>query len=209
MVLVKKKDGSSHFCIDFRQLNRVTESDTYPLPQINELVDELHGTTLFTLLDSRSAYWSIPVAFEDRPKTAFSDGYRLFQWRRMPFGLSPAPTTFQRTMNAVLSPALRKPDYNRPFELHTDTSSVAIGACLMQRGEKGLSSVVSYFSRKLKGPETRYSATDSEALAVVEVVRHFDPYLYGREFNIFTDHRPLTFVFTPEDEVGKDVKVGL
>lgn len=338
VVLVKKKDGTVRFCVDYRQLNSVTIADTYPLPRIDELVDELRDTAVFSLLDSRSAYWSIPVAPEDRPKTAFSDGYRLFQWRRMPFGLSTAPTTFQRTMNAVLSPVLgkhtlaylddiviysrtfeehllhlketldildcagfklnaskcefvvqnfrflgfritpdgilpdpdkvraisempppktvrgvrrflgasgffrkhvpnyakmaypltqlikkeqkfkwtkecqeafqalkdalinapvlQKPNFDLPFEIHTDASQVAIGGCLMQRQGQNPPHAIAYFSRKLRGPETRYSATDAEALAVVESIRAFDPYVFGHKFTVYTDHRPLCFVFT-------------
>jgi len=338
VVLVKKKDGTLRFCVDYRNLNSVTIADSYPLPRMDELLDELGGTSVFTLLDSRSAYWSIPVKPEDRPKTAFSDGHRLYQFRRMPFGLCTAPSTFQRTVNLVLSPVLgkhtiaylddivvhsatfeehikhlnetlllldkagfklnlekcdfavsnfrflgyrvtpqgflpdpekvksieemlppknqkgvrrflgaagffrkfvpkyakiaapltrltrkdvrfvwgpdqrdafiklkdllitapvlAKPDFEKIFELHTDASQVAIGACLMQTDDQNELHPIAYFSRKLRGAETRYSATDLEALAVVESVRHFDAYLYGRRFTVLTDHRPLTYVFS-------------
>lgn len=59
----------------------------------------------------------------------------------------------------------------------------------MQRDDKGDPCAVSYFSRKMKGPEIRYSATDGEALAVIEAIRHFNPYVYGGDFTVFTDHR--------------------
>lgn len=104
VVLVRKKGGALRFCVDYRKVNAVTTADTYPLPRIDELIDELGPTDTFTTLDARAAYWSIEVHEEDRPKTAFSDGYRLFQFRRLPFGLSTVPMTFQRTMNLVLSP---------------------------------------------------------------------------------------------------------
>jgi len=77
VVLVKKKCGSLRFCVDYRNLNAVTTADTYPLPRIEELIDELGPTDTFTTLDARSAYWSVDVHPADRPKTAFSDGYRL------------------------------------------------------------------------------------------------------------------------------------
>jgi len=336
IVLVKKKDDSVHFCIDFRALNSVTTSDSYPLPRMEELIDELGSNRVFSVLDARSAYWSIELNPSDRPKTAFSDGTYLWQFRRMPYGLKTAGATYQRMINFVLSPVLsrhtlaylddvvvysanfdehardldetlkilenagfkmnvnkcqfavnklkllgfvvtgdsvspdpdkvtaisemptprnvkevrrflgasgffrrhvpsyatiaspltsltrkdvpftwgeeqnrafqelkealisapilRRPDFDLPFEIHTDASKVAIGVCLMQR-EKGKPHAVAYFSRKLKGPEVRYSATDAEALAVVEGIRAFNAYVYGRPFEVFTDHRPLTYIF--------------
>lgn len=337
VVLVKKKDNSVRFCVDYRGLNAVTVADAYPMPRMEELIDELHGTSWFTALDARSAYWAIRVNREDRPKTAFTDGHRLFQFKRLPFGLATAPTTFQRSINCILSsvlgrhticylddvvvhsktfsdhlqhldetlallakagfklnigkcdfakntfkflgflitpegikpdpekvkaidamppprtpkgirrflgctgffrkhiksyaaiaspltrltkkyakfswkeeqdkafkalkdaltsePVLRKPDYEKEFEVHSDASQVAIGACLMQRDGHGIPYAIAYYSRKLRDAELRYPTIDTEALAVVEAVRVFDPYLYGRSFIIYTDHRPLTYVF--------------
>lgn len=102
---------------------------------------------------------------------------------------------FNNLKKALISaPVLRRPDFKYPFEIHTDASNVARGAGLMQRVD-GKPQAIAYFSRKMKGPETRYSATDSEALAVVEGVRAFNAYVYGRCFEVFTDHRPLSFIF--------------
>ncbi|XP_037787716.1 uncharacterized protein LOC119583317 [Penaeus monodon] len=251
--------------------------------------------------DARAAYWSVEMEESDRPKTAFSDGYRLFQFCRLPFGLSTAPTTFQRTMNVLLSlaglklnmekcqfaattvdflgftispdgvspnrdkvlaisntppprtvrevrrflgatgffrkhvhgyatlasplhlllkkdqawtwgpeqqtafetlkdklisaPVLRQPDFSKEFELHTDASSIALGAS-HAKDDDHTPHAVAYFSRKLRDAETRYPAIDLEALAVVEGVRTFDSYLYGRRFTVYTDHRPLVYVFS-------------
>jgi len=108
VVLVKKKDGSLCFFVDYRALNAVTVKDTYPLPRIDALIDELGPMDTFTTLDAKAAYWAVEVEPKDRPKTAFSDGYRLFQFCRLPFGLSTAPTTFQRTMNVLLASVLGK-----------------------------------------------------------------------------------------------------
>jgi len=127
VVLVKKKGGTLRFCVDYRGLNAVTKRDAYPLPHISEMIDELGPMNIFTTLDARAAYWSVEVEESDRPKTAFSDGYRLFQFRRLPFGLSTAPTTFQRTMNLVLSSVLGRHTlaylddvivYSRSFSQH-------------------------------------------------------------------------------------------
>lgn len=108
VVLVKKKDRSVRFCVDYRGLNAVTRKDSYPLPRIDALVDELGSATIFSTLDTRAAYWAIEVDPSDRPKTAFTDGYRLFHFCRISFGLATAPSTFQRTMNILLTPVLER-----------------------------------------------------------------------------------------------------
>ena len=102
-VLVRKKDGSWRYCIDFRGLNAATTRDAYPLPLIEECIDSLAYMQWYSALDMNSGYWQIPVAEEDKEKTAFITKYGLFHFLRMPFGLSNAPATFQRTMNLVLS----------------------------------------------------------------------------------------------------------
>ena len=102
-VLVRKKDNSWRYCIDFRALNTVTVKDAYPLPRIDDCIDSLAGKELFCTLDMNSGYWQIPIAPEDRHKTAFITRYGLYQFLRMPFGTSNAPATFQRCINSVLA----------------------------------------------------------------------------------------------------------
>jgi len=103
VVLVKKPDGSWRFCADYRKLNSVTEDDVYPLPVIEDALQRLEGSTLFSLMDLQSGYHQLEMAKEDRPKTAFITADGLYQYKVMPFGLKGAPSRFQRTMDLVLA----------------------------------------------------------------------------------------------------------
>ena len=109
IVMVPKKDGSNRMCIDYRKLNDLTVKDAYPLPRIGQTIDALQGAGVFSSLDLASGYWQIPVAAEDRPKSAFCtpDG-GLYECLKMPFGLTNAPPTFQRNMNNIFKDDLYK-----------------------------------------------------------------------------------------------------
>jgi len=101
MLLVKKKDGSMRLCIDYRQLNKVTIKNRYPLPRIDDLMDQLVGTRVFSKIDLRSSYHQIKVKDEDMQKTAFRTRYEHYEYLVMPFGVTNAPGVFMEYMNRI------------------------------------------------------------------------------------------------------------
>ena len=102
-VVVKKKDGDIRICIHYRKLNAVTKRDAYPMPRIDDILDELGQAKYITTLDLAKGYWQVAVNAQDQEKTAFSSPLGLFQFKRMPFGLSGALGTFQRLMDRVIN----------------------------------------------------------------------------------------------------------
>ena len=103
IVLVKKKDGSYRYCIDYRRLNKISVKDAYPLPRPDDCFDALYGSVWFSTLDLCSGYWQVELDIEDRPKSAFITRSGLFQFKVLPFGLCNATATFERLMELVMA----------------------------------------------------------------------------------------------------------
>lgn len=102
IVLVKKKDGSTRFCIDYRKLNAITVTDAEPIPNQEDLFIQLRNAKYFSKIDLVKGYWQLPVEVSSRKYTAFQTDLGLYQFKYMPFGLCNAPATFARAMRRVL-----------------------------------------------------------------------------------------------------------
>ncbi|GJR35483.1 putative reverse transcriptase domain-containing protein [Tanacetum coccineum] len=180
LLFVKKKDDSFRMCIDYRELNKLTIKNRYPLPRIDDLFDQLQGSQYFSKINLRSRYHQLRVQEDDIPKTAFRTRYGHFEFTVMPFGLTNAPEkckTFDwgeeqerafQTLKDKLSnaPVLALPDGPEEFMVYCDAYSLGLGSVLMQRGK-----VITYASRQLKIHEKNYTTHDLELCAVVFALR--------------------------------------
>ncbi|GJS96428.1 retrotransposon protein, putative, ty3-gypsy subclass [Tanacetum coccineum] len=206
-------------CIDYRELNKLTVKNRYPLPRIDDLFDQLQGSSVYSKIDLRSGYHQLRVRDEDIPKTAFRTRYGHYEFQVMPFGLTNAPAVFMDLMNRVCKPYLDKfvivfiDDiliYSRNKEEHAyhlriilellkkeklySKFSKCLGAVLMQR-EK----VIAYASRQLKPHEENYTTHDLELGAVVFALKIWRHYLYDTKCTVFTDHKSLQHILDQKE----------
>jgi len=102
VVVVRKKDGSPRFCVDYRRLNAVTKKHSYPISRMEDCIDSLGDARVFSTLDCNAGYWQIPMAPDDIDKTAFTCHMGTYEYLQMAFGLTNAPATFKRALDIIL-----------------------------------------------------------------------------------------------------------
>ncbi|GKA53585.1 putative reverse transcriptase domain-containing protein [Tanacetum coccineum] len=224
VLFVKKKDGSFRMCINYRELNKLTVKNRYPLSRIDDLFDQLQGSSVYSKIDLRSGFHQLRIKEEDIPITAFRTRYGHFEFQVMPFGLTNAPAVFMDLMNRVCKPYHDKfvivfindiLVYSKDEEEHGKHLKIILellkkerlyakfskcdfwlgyGVVLMQT-EK----VISYASRQLKVHEENYTTHDLELGAVVLAIRLWRHYLYGTKFVVFTDLKSLQYILNQKE----------
>nr|GEV22105.1 retrotransposon protein, putative, Ty3-gypsy subclass [Tanacetum cinerariifolium] len=178
VLFVKKKDGLFRMCIYYRELNKLTVKNRYPLLRIDDLFDQLQGSCYFFKIDLRYGYHQLRVHEEDILKTAFRMRSGCFKFTVMPFGVDKCTNNFY---------GLNEPVY-------CDASNQGLGCVLMQRGK-----VIAYASLQLKIHEKNYTTHDLELGAVVFALKIWRHYLYGTKSVIYTNHKSLQHIFDQKE----------
>ncbi|GKC40419.1 putative reverse transcriptase domain-containing protein [Tanacetum coccineum] len=204
VLFVKKKDGSFRMCINYCELNKLTVKNRYPLSRINDLFDQLQGSSVYSKINLRSGYHQLRIKEEDNPITAFRTWYGHFEFQVMPFGLTNVPAVFMDLMNRVCKPYLDKfiivfIDDILIYSKNDEEHEKHLRIILELLKEKKLEKVIAYASRQLKFHEENYTTHDLELGAVVFDLRLWRHYLYGMKCVVFTDHKSLQYILNQKE----------
>ncbi|KAA3466329.1 DNA/RNA polymerases superfamily protein [Gossypium australe] len=225
VLFVKKKDGSMKLCIDYRQLNKVTVKNKYPLPRIDNLFDQLKGATVFSKIDLRSGYYQLRVKDSDVPKTAFQTSKSEFWLKEVGFlghivseeGVRVNPSKIlaivdwkpsknvseiekcQQSFEKLKAMLTKAPVLVQPESgkefVIYNDASLNWLGCVLMQEGK----VIAYASRQLKPHEKNYPTHDLELAAIVFALKIWRHHLYGERCRIFTDHKSLKYLMTQKE----------
>ncbi|UYV65483.1 hypothetical protein LAZ67_3004485 [Cordylochernes scorpioides] len=235
LLVNKKSDAPNHptrLCINYRKLNQKTVPEHTPIPLIEQIIDRLSQSKIYTILDVKNAYWHIPIDEKDRHKTSFVTQLGCYEWNRLPYGLKIAPSQFERIMKAPMNEPLLKNapwlwsakheqafqtlenslisqpvpyiyDPSKPCHLFTNALSLGVAGVLKQPDEQGILHPIGYFSRKLHLYEQNYTASEIETLAIINSVQRFHTFLHNIHFTLHTDHLPLKWIKNVKNPQGR------
>ncbi|VDH93329.1 Hypothetical predicted protein [Mytilus galloprovincialis] len=208
VILVRKKDNTQRFCVDFRKLNTLTKKDVYPLPRIDDMVEAFRN----------SRYFSVPVDEKDKEKTAFVTAEGLYEFNCMPYGVCNGPSTFQRLMDLLLAgiqwkSALVYIDdlivFSSSFDEHLCRLREVFGrlrnANLKLKKKKCafMKSEVSFLGHIVSADGIKADPGKVDAVDKFPTPRNVRMYLYGHQFTVITDHNPLRWLMTIKNPSGR------
>ncbi|GKF06668.1 retrovirus-related pol polyprotein from transposon 17.6, partial [Tanacetum coccineum] len=195
VLFVKKKDGSFRMCIDYRELNKLTVKNRYPLPIIDDLFNQLQGSSVYSKIDLRSGLAGYYQRFIEGFSKIAKPMTKLTQKKIQLIWGNKQEAAFQLLKQKLCSaPILALPEGSEDFIAYCDASKKGLGAVLMQR-EK----VITYASLKLKIHEKNYTTHDLEVGAVVFALKIWRHYLYGTKCTVFTDHKSLQHILNQKE----------
>ncbi|GJZ06564.1 putative reverse transcriptase domain-containing protein [Tanacetum coccineum] len=197
VLFVKKKDGSFRMCIDYRELNKLTVKNRYPLPRIDDLFDQLQGSSIYSKIDLRSGYHQLRVREQDIPKTAFRTRYGHYEFQVMPFGLTNAPAIFKdaKSMTKLTQKEI-KFDWGEKEENAFQLIKQKLCSAPILALPEGSEDFVVYFK---SSREEQTPRTDLELGSVVFALKIWRHYLYGTRCTVFTDHKSLQHILDQKE----------
>ncbi|GKA25391.1 putative reverse transcriptase domain-containing protein [Tanacetum coccineum] len=180
------KDGSFRMCIDYRELNKLTVKNRYPLPRIDDLFDQLQGWSTYSKIDLRSGYHQLRVKDEDIPKTAFRMRYGHYEFQVMPFGLTNALAVFIDLLNHINIVQ---------FLRHViDSQGIHVDPAKIEAVKNWASPTT-----PTEPHEENYTTHNLELGAVVFALKFWRHYLYGTKYTVFTDHKSLQHILDQKE----------
>ncbi|GJR09868.1 putative reverse transcriptase domain-containing protein [Tanacetum coccineum] len=208
VLFMKKKDGSIRMCIDYRESNKLTVKNRYPLPKTDDLFDQLQGSQFFSKIDSRGACRTLRLVLEHayKKEKLYAKFSKCELWLREVQILGHVindngihgeeqELAFQTLKDKLCNtPILSLPDRPEDFVVYCDASGIGLGCLLMQRGK-----VIAYASRQLKIHEKNYTTHDLELGAVMFALKIWRHYLHGIKSVIYTDHKSLQHIFSQKE----------
>nr|GEX85271.1 putative reverse transcriptase domain-containing protein [Tanacetum cinerariifolium] len=178
VLFVKKKDESFRMCIDYKKLKKLTVKNRYPLPRIDDLFDQLQGSSVYSKIDPRSGYHQLRVREEDISKTAFRTRYGHYEFQVMPFGFTNAPAVFMDLMNQKLcsTPILALPKGREYLIVYCDASIKGLGPVLMQREKTEARKLENIKKEDVGGYDTIWVIVDRLTKSTIfTLIRETDP----------------------------------